>query len=155
MVNSHFISVNCFLHNKCFSFAGVCEANTYSVRRFLWRDLSFFTSPWCILGDFNVVVSADDCKGRVAPNQVSCNEILYGINNNSLISIPFSGPCYTWSNGRSLHRMDRKLDRALCNEEYLDELASYTYQVLVKNCFDYSHILVILSSNYFHKVITF
>jgi len=30
---------------------------------FLWRDLSFLTGPWCILVDFNVVLSADDCTG--------------------------------------------------------------------------------------------
>jgi len=27
------------------------------------EDLSFFTEFWCILGDFNVVLLADDCKG--------------------------------------------------------------------------------------------
>lgn len=36
---------------------------THLSRRFLWRDLSFFTGPWCILGDFNAMLSADDCKG--------------------------------------------------------------------------------------------
>jgi len=45
-----------------FSFASVYGANTYLARRFLWRDLSSFTVPWCILGDFNFVLSADDCK---------------------------------------------------------------------------------------------
>jgi len=45
------------------------------------------------LGDFNVVISADDYKGGVAPNQVSCNEFLDWINNNNLTSMPFSDPC--------------------------------------------------------------
>ena len=26
--------------------------------------INFFTRPWCIRGDFNVVLSADDCKGE-------------------------------------------------------------------------------------------
>ena len=63
LVNQQFISVTCLLHDKCFSFADVYGANTYLVRRFLWRDLNFFTAPWCIMGDFNVVLSVDDYKG--------------------------------------------------------------------------------------------
>ena len=63
LVNDLFIYVTCLLHDKCFSYAGVYGANTYLVRRFLWRDLSFFKRPWCILGDFNGVLSGDDCKG--------------------------------------------------------------------------------------------
>ena len=63
LVKDQFISVTCPLHDKCFSFVGVYGANTYLARWFLWRDLSFFTGPWCILGDFSVVLSADDCKG--------------------------------------------------------------------------------------------
>jgi len=63
LVNDQFISVTCLLHDKSFSFASVYGANTYLTRRFLWRDLSFFTRPWCIMGDFNVVLSTDDCKG--------------------------------------------------------------------------------------------
>jgi len=39
------------------SFASVYGANTYLVRQFLWRDLNSFTGPWCIMGDFNVVLS--------------------------------------------------------------------------------------------------
>jgi len=56
LVNDQFISVTCLMHDKCFNFAGVYGANTYLVRRFLWRDLSFFIGPWCIMGDFNVVL---------------------------------------------------------------------------------------------------
>jgi len=63
LVNDQLFFVTCLLHDKCFSFAGVYGANTYLVRRILWRDLSFFTGSWCILEDFNVVLLVDDCKG--------------------------------------------------------------------------------------------
>jgi len=63
LVNDQFISVTCLLHDKCFSFAGVYVANSYLVRQILWRDLSFFIGSWCILEDFNVVLSVDDYKG--------------------------------------------------------------------------------------------
>jgi len=62
LVNDQFNFVTCLLHIKCFSFAGVYGANTYLVRWFSWRDLSSFTRLCCIMGDFNVVLSADDYK---------------------------------------------------------------------------------------------
>jgi len=63
LVNDQFIFVTYLLHDKCFSFAGVYGANTYLARRFSWRDLSSFTGPWCIMGDFNVVLLTNDYKG--------------------------------------------------------------------------------------------
>jgi len=51
------------MHDKIFSFAGVYGANTCLARWLLWRDLSFFTGPWCIFRDFTVVLSTDDYKG--------------------------------------------------------------------------------------------
>jgi len=42
LVNSQFIFVNCLFHDKCFCFSMVYGANTYSVRRHLWGDLSLF-----------------------------------------------------------------------------------------------------------------
>jgi len=95
------------------------------------------------LGNFNFVL-----------NQVSYNEFLDWTNRNNITNMAFSGPYHTWFNGRrGLKRIDRKIDRTLCNEECLDEWSSSTYQVLVKNCFDHSPILASLSSiNYLHRL---
>ena len=149
-------SITCLLHDKSFSFAGVYGANTYLVRQLLWRDFSFFTRTCCILGDFNVVLSANDCKGGVAPNKVSCIEFRDWINTNDLTCMPFTGPCCTWCNGwRGLHRIHRKLDRALCNGVCLNEWDSCTYQVLIKSCSNHSPILASLASNFLRKVSNF
>jgi len=67
--------------------------------------------------------------------------------------MPFAESCYTWCNGRrGLHRIHRRLERALCNGMCLDEWDSCTYQVFVKNCFDHSFILASLASNSLRKV---
>jgi len=60
LVHDQFIFV---LRDKFFNFAGVYGVNIYLDRRVFWRDLSFFTGPWFILGDFNVVLSMNDCQG--------------------------------------------------------------------------------------------
>jgi len=120
-VKDQFIFISCHLHDKCFSFPGVYSANTYLARRFLWRNLISLIGTWCILGDFNVVLSTDACKGGGAPNQVSCNDFLDWINTNDLACMPFTGSSYSWCNGRrGLHRIHRRLDRALCNGVCLD-----------------------------------
>ena len=68
----------------------------------------------------------------------------------------FTGPCYTWCNGRrGLHKIHRRLDRALCNGVCLDEWDSCTYQVLVKNYSDHCPVLASLASNSLRKVNNF
>ena len=92
----------------------------------------------------------------MSPNQVSGNEFLYWINNNDLSCMSFTGSSYTWCNGRrGLHRIHRRLDKALCNGVCLDESDSCTYQVLVKNCSDHSAILSSHASNSLRKVSNF
>jgi len=92
----------------------------------------------------------------VAPNQVSCNDFLDWVNTNDLDYIPFTGSNYTWCNGRrGLHRIHRRLDRALCNGVCMDEWDSCSYQVLVRNCSDHSLILANLANNSLKKVSNF
>jgi len=68
----------------------------------------------------------------------------------------YFGPCYTWCNGRrGLHKIDRKLDEALCNRACLDEWDSCNYQVLVKNCSYHSLILASFTNNCLRKVNNF
>ena len=70
--------------------------------------------------------------------------------------MPFTGSCYTWCNGRrGLHRIHRRLDRALCNGVCLDEWESCSYHVLDKKISDHSPILASLTSNSLRKVSNF
>ncbi|XP_068497676.1 uncharacterized protein [Phaseolus vulgaris] len=92
----------------------------------------------------------------MAPNQVSCNDFLDWINTNDLACMTFTGSGYTLCNGRrGLHRIHRRLDRALCNGVCLDEWDSCSYQVLVRNCSYHSPILASLASNSLKKVSNF
>jgi len=54
----------------------------------------------------------------------------------------FSRPSYTWCNERiGLHKIDRKLDRALSNGSCMNEWDSCNYQVPFKKISDHSPIL--------------
>jgi len=64
------------------------------------------------------------------------------------LAIPFSGASFTWSNGRlGNQRIERKLDRVLCNFSYLDTWYSCRYKVLVRNCSDHHPLLVEFASS--------
>lgn len=113
-----------------------------TLKELLWDELNSMQGPQCVLGDFNVILSAVDCKWGVAPNQVLCSKFLDCIHANNLLEMPYSGPTFTWSNeSKGQNRIDKTLDRAFCNLECMDVWSSCKYQVLVKSCFDHTPIL--------------
>jgi len=46
--------------------------------------------PWCILRDFNALLSTKELKGYNLPHQASTNEFGNWINSNNLLSLSYS-----------------------------------------------------------------
>ena len=122
------VSVENFILNKEFEVSFVYGLHTCSKdRRDLWRTLTSISSanlgnPWMALGDFNEVLSPNEIFGGNQawdPGMAEFNEL---INDCCLVDLRYTGCYYTWSNRRT-NRDDfseRKLDRAIVNNEWLD-----------------------------------
>ena len=97
---------------------------SYLNRRQLWADLTHlqgcFQGPWLFIGDFNAVMGAHEKRGRWPPSTVSCLDFGSWSNANLLTHLPTSGPLLTWTNGRfGTVNVALRLDRSICNEEWL------------------------------------
>lgn len=76
-----------------------------------------FTGPWCILGDFNVVIEAKDKKGGRPIASSSRNGLRGLLDHFGLIDLGFTGKPFTWSNRRGgKDNVQERLDRGYTND---------------------------------------
>ncbi|KAH9671615.1 putative ribonuclease H protein [Citrus sinensis] len=72
-------------------------------------------SPWMIGGDFNAIRRVSEKKGRSARISGMCDLLNGWFHRNHLMEPVFKGPKYTWSRGN----LSKRLDRVICNEEWM------------------------------------
>jgi len=58
------------MHGKVLNVVGVLESNSYSAKRVFWSDLNNLQGPWCVFGDFNVILYVAEAKGGYFPNNL-------------------------------------------------------------------------------------
>jgi hypothetical protein len=101
--------------NINFCLANVYAPCDYMGRSVLWNNLEskilhFSQAAWCVLGDFNVVRSADERVSR-ASHSVSDEFVAFNnfIDSTLLIDLPLCGRKFTWyrGDGKSMSRLDR------------------------------------------------
>lgn len=87
-------------------------------REEVWQELRDFNSnfqgPWCLAGDFNAIISANEWEGGATFNHRSANSFRNCIEDCGLIDMGYSGPPFTWMRGR----LKERLDRVLCNSSW-------------------------------------
>lgn len=118
------------------------------IRRDLWNeleDLQCSSGPWVLVGDFNSILGAHEQRGGGMPNATACEESRSWAENCNLIHLPPRGAAFTWSNRRQSNSLiERRLDRALCNENWLSFWSSTSCCTLTRSNLDHHSLLVVL-----------
>lgn len=105
-----------FVYSKC----------KHVLRKPLWDRLLVHAntiSPWCAIGDFNVITSPEEKLGGVPYNMKKSFEFINTIEACGFIDIGFNGQEYTCCNHMdSSNRIWKRLDRALVNDKWLENM---------------------------------
>ena len=121
--------------------------------RILWSELKAFSSSlqnssFIALGDFNITLSPDE----ISNNKLGWTEDIKAfkrlVDNCCFVDLRYIGEQFTWSN-RRYNREDfsqRKLDRALVNQEWLDKFNDSFAHFQAPGISDHSPIVVHVKS---------
>lgn len=126
-------------------FSLVYASPTEDIRFELWQQItklgSIFRCPWCLIGDFNEILSQSDKKGgRRATRTQGLHRVLELC---ELTPLPFSGPKYTWSNGRPGARLIlERIDFAFSNVAWSNKFSDARLSHLTKMSSDHHSLLL-------------
>ncbi|GAU19166.1 hypothetical protein TSUD_89310 [Trifolium subterraneum] len=119
----------------------------WSRRRAAWdllRALGNMSSiPWCIIGDFNDLLSQADKKGiHPHPNGL-CMGFRQAVSDCDLTDIPIEGHQFTWIKSRGTpHVIEERLDRAMASTSWLQLFPQVRLTNLLASHSDHSPILL-------------
>ncbi|KAL0289210.1 UNVERIFIED_CONTAM: hypothetical protein Sradi_7078300 [Sesamum radiatum] len=145
--------IHCRLLNKrtsttCLMSVVYGECDTIR-RRLLWAELVSISAdmvdiPWCVLGDFNVVVDASESCGTTAEVTQAMNEFRDFISEAGLTHMPYTGCPFTWHNCSTGSRsLWRRLDRVLVNDNWLLRWPHSSYLSALPQTSDHSPLILL------------
>ncbi|GAU34086.1 hypothetical protein TSUD_255820 [Trifolium subterraneum] len=105
------------------------------------RDMS--TLPWCVIGDFNDLLSQEDKRGLLPHPNWLCSGFRSAVNDCDLTDIHLEGYPFTWIKSRGTdHVIEERLDRALASSEWLSIFPNAKLINLLSSHSDHSPILL-------------
>jgi hypothetical protein len=134
-------------NNLTFALSAIYASTNYLNRRKLWNSLSILQNQhqlhWCFIGDFNVILGAREHRGRISPARLPMQEFQTWTDSFNLLHLPTRGAVFTWNNGRGGNRhTEKRLDRAICNQLWLDTCSVSSVTALVKHKSDHFPLLL-------------
>jgi hypothetical protein len=105
------------------------------------RDMSAL--PWCIIGDFNDLLSQEDKQGQNPHPNWLCEGFRSAVGDCDLTDIRLDGYPFTWIKSRgSSHVIEERLDRAFANTNWLMLYPEVRLQNLLTSHSDHSPIML-------------
>lgn len=146
-VDNQQVSFSLPINQQNFYFSAIYASNSNITRKQLWLTLSnlqnLHIGPWCFIGDFNTIIGAHEHQGYSNPARPPIIDFQHWTDSNNLFHIPTKGAVYTWDNCRSgrMH-IKRRLDRAVCNHDLIDNCSSISCMTLIKHKSDHHPLLL-------------
>ncbi|OIT27219.1 hypothetical protein A4A49_37653 [Nicotiana attenuata] len=118
-----------------------------NLRRPLWEVLrhksTTYDSPWCVIGDFNVIATVEEKIGGIPYHMNKSLDFLCMIEDCGLADLGFYGPRCTWSNGKGQCSIVwKRLDRGLANDQWLAAFPASTISHLASTGSDHTPLLM-------------
>lgn len=161
-VSNQHIAFYATVNNHRIFISAVYACTTYILRRQLWLELYNLLQsnpgPWLFVGDFNAIIGAHEMRGRGLPSRLSCEEFSAWSNTCKLTHLETSGAQFTWSTRRkSSAHTEKRLDKGICNDDWLDFWTSSSCRTLARNQLDHFPLLLDFKndSSVFHSSFRF
>ncbi|KAI9120458.1 hypothetical protein K1719_007491 [Acacia pycnantha] len=108
------------------------------------------SGPWLLAGDFNEIKSPLEQKGGGRVNETRCRRFNEWIQGCGLIDVDTKGPFFTWKGPKweRVERVYKRLDRCLCNVEWLEKFENVVTTIVPRLCSDHHPILVNLNAEW-------
>lgn len=121
--------------------SAVYASTSYLKRRKLYKELLDLQAdnpgPWCMFCDYNAVLGSNEVRGSFMPPRASCDDFISFTDAGNLTHLLTRGAGYTWSNRRRGNALtEKRLDRVICNEAWLDFWSNSSCCTLVRSFSD-------------------
>ena len=141
--HKQYIHFKVFENNSLISWVTAVYASPIpAVRKQLWHNLGEIANrtqePWLVEGDFNTILYAFEKKGGANKKSSVCSLFKNWFQSYNLCDIEFKGPRFTWSRGN----LYKRLDRVICNGEWLNKYTEKMVLLLPEVDSDHRHVLV-------------
>ncbi|KAI9100218.1 hypothetical protein K1719_024436 [Acacia pycnantha] len=143
-----FIHCRLTLNGKGMLFTAVYANPNEHRRQRLWNSLhdlaGEIAEPWLLAGDFNEIKSPLEQKGGGRVNEVRCRKFSEWIQTCGLLDMEANGPFFTWKGPKweGLDRVYKRLDRCLCNVNWLEVFENAEVRVVPRVGSDHHPLLV-------------
>lgn len=94
-------------------------------------------APWCVMGNFNEIVSQDEKQGGQLRPTKQMEDFKHALETNCLFDLGWQGTKYTWTNGHTNDTFTGlRLDRAVVSKEWIDKFRHQKVEVLAYAIFE-------------------
>ncbi|XP_019451789.1 PREDICTED: uncharacterized protein LOC109353883 [Lupinus angustifolius] len=148
--SNQLIAVSVTMEAKLVHLCAVYAHSHYIQRRALWKDIISLmrqhVGAWNCIGDFNVVRGAYECRGSRLPCSNISKEFISFSEEGNLVHLETRGAEFTWSNKRRGSALtEKRLDRSMCNDDWLSTWNYVSYCTLPKISSDHHPLLLTCS----------
>ncbi|XP_074304182.1 uncharacterized protein LOC141638902 [Silene latifolia] len=132
---------------KRFWYTVVYGMNRNIEREQLWSSIRHYhqgiRGPWIICGDFNAILSRGERIGGAEVTNAEIQPLLQMVQDCNLDDLKAKGSYYTWNNKHEAgSRVYSRIDRALCNADWIDSFPGSFVHFLREGLFDHCPCLV-------------